>query len=96
LEGGQVGADGLDAGLRGGSTHLQSLKSVVLSKNLDQTMPKNAFLKKLQKSPQGWGLRSQPSVDIRRLWAPPKIFRAVTHTHYCKLSQRTILALTRV
>jgi len=30
-------------------------------------------------------------IDIRRLWAPSKIFRVVTHTYYCKLSQRMIL-----
>jgi len=88
----------LDAGL--GSKYFAVFKKACFKQKFRHKYAKNAlFLEKQQKSASALGalrLQPPPPVGIRRLWAPPKVSRVVTHTYYCKLFQRTILALTRV
>jgi len=60
---------------------LQSFKNMLLSRNLDQNMHKNAlFLEKSEKSPQCWGLRLQTPVGLRQLGAPLPNPRVVTQS----------------
>jgi len=68
--------------LQGASTHLiQPFKNAVLSRILDQIMPKNAyFWKKSCKIAAASGAPPPKSVGLRRLEDPPPDPRFVTFT----------------